>query len=114
MSRKNLDTLKNCIIDTNCKLVEWKFDNLNQAYKRLIDVCTNLPRTKVIEETDNYWHGVCRSLIFRFPDDLEVLKIPRKGIIQLKSSSRVGVSDLGVNSRRINTIYKNLTNNNKP
>ena len=43
--------------------------------------------------------GVCRSLIFRFPDDLEILKLDvrsyvdrSKGIIQIRSAARLGLS----------------------
>ena len=90
--------------------MEWRFTNVDEAYKRLVELALSIPRTVAIEETNNYWHGVCRSLIFRFPDDLQVLKIEQKGIIQVKSSSRLGLSDLGVNAKRINKIYKNLIN----
>ena len=102
-------TLSKCIISTNCVLVEWDFGNINQAYDKLIRIASNLPRTLVLEQTNSYWHGVCRSLILRFPDDLEILKLPRVGIIQVRSASRIGVSDLGVNQRRLDSLYKALT-----
>ncbi len=102
-------TLSACTMPSNCVLVEWEFGNVNQAYDKLIKISSSLPRTEVLEQTNNYWHGLCRSLIFRFPDDLEILKIPRKGVIQVRSSSRIGASDLGVNQNRVNKLYKELT-----
>ena len=68
-----------------------------------------MPRTICIEKTDIYWHGVVRSLIFRFPDDLEILRIPSKNVIQVRSASRIGLGDLGVNQNRINTLYLELS-----
>ena len=105
--------LSNCLIDTNCVLVEWKFSESQKPFQKAVKLAENIPRTKVIETTDNYWHGVCRSLIFRFPDDLEILKVAQQGIIQVKSSSQMGILDLGVNQNRINFIYRKLMLNNE-
>ena len=100
--------LSSCLIPTNCVLIEWNFDNVNKSYDKLIDIAESLPRVKVAERTENYWHGVVRSLIFRFPDDLEFLKIPNKGIIQVRSASRLGLGDVGVNRNRIENLYSQL------
>ena len=56
-------TLSNCLIPTNCVLVEWNFDNIKKSYDKLIDIAESLPRVKVVERTESYWHGVLRSLI---------------------------------------------------
>ncbi|KZR72069.1 hypothetical protein PMIT1313_00154 [Prochlorococcus marinus str. MIT 1313] len=100
--------LSSCTIPTNCVLIEWKFDNVKKSYDKLIDIAESLPRVEVVERTESYWHGVVRSLIFRFPDDLEILKIPNKGIIQVRSASRLGLGDLGVNRNRIKKLYLQL------
>ena len=113
MAYKKQQELPQCAITTNCLLIEWKFKSINNAYEEIIQICNSLPRTQVLEQTDYYWHGVCRSLIFRFPDDLEILKISNRETIQIKSASRIGSSDLGVNRMRINSIYKELMKNNK-
>ena len=102
--------LSTCLIETNCILVEWSFRDINQTYERLIKIASQLPRTNCLEKTSDYWHGVCRSLIFRFPDDLEVLKLPKSGIIQVRSASRFGLGDLGVNKNRVNSLYRQLRN----
>ncbi|CAE20336.1 conserved hypothetical protein [Prochlorococcus marinus str. MIT 9313] len=100
--------LSSCLIPTNCVLIEWKFDNVMKSYDKLIRIAESLPRVRVVERTENYWHGIVRSLIFRFPDDLEILKIPNKGIIQVRSASRLGLGDLGVNRNRIENLYSQL------
>ena len=99
----------------NSFLFEREFDNVDQVFKKLSKLAENLPRTKVIKKDDIYWKGVCKSLVFRFPDDLEILKIKNnlehkssRGTIQIRSSSRFGQSDLGVNQRRIKTLISKL------
>ncbi len=96
-----------CISPLNCVLVQKEFKDANKVFEQLKKIAGDIPRTTVLEDSNNYWKGVCRSLIFRFPDDLEILKI-NKGIIQIKSASRIGASDLGVNRRRINYLLKQL------
>ena len=100
--------LEECSSLSNCSLINLEFSNPNEGYKNIVEICKELPRSKILEERTNYFHCVCRSLIFRFPDDLEILKLPNEAVIQMKSFSRVGVSDLGVNKNRINNLYKKL------
>ena len=99
----------------NSFLFEREFDNVDQVFKKLSKLAENLPRTKVIKKDDIYWKGVCKSLVFRFPDDLDILKITNnyelnssRGTIQIRSASRFGQSDLGVNQRRITTLVLKL------
>ncbi len=99
----------------NSVFFENEFDNIDKVFKRLSKLAENLPRIKVIKKNDYYWKGVCKSLIFRFPDDLEILKIKNndepksyRGTIQIRSASRFGQSDLGVNQRRIRTLISKL------
>ena len=96
-------------------LFEKEFNNVERVFKILSILAENLPRTRVLKKENDYWKGVCRSLIFRFPDDLEILKIKNnsgvnssKGTIQIRSASRYGQSDLGVNQRRIRTLISKL------
>jgi len=99
----------------NSVLVEKKLINVDQKFIQLVSLAEGLPRTEVIESGRNYWRGVCRSLIFRFPDDLEILKLDvrsyvdrSKGIIQIRSAARLGQSDLGVNLRRVEYLFNQL------
>jgi uncharacterized protein (DUF1499 family) len=47
-------------------------------------------------------------MIFRFVDDLTLHLTPSNGIIHLRSASRTGYSDLGVNRRRVENLRKKL------
>ena len=108
MSLSSNGKLSECLIETNCVLVEWSFINIDSSYKKLVQIASLLPRSKVLEQRENYWHGLCRSMIFRFPDDLEILKLPRQKIVQVRSASRIGLGDLGVNRNRVETLYWRL------
>ena len=98
----------------NSYLTERKYDNAFSQFIKLTKIAGCLPRTEILKKENNYWKGVCRSLIIRFPDDLEILLIPSneninylQGTIQVRSSSRFGQSDLGVNKKRVeNLLYK--------
>ena len=98
--------LKPCLNPLNCVFFQKEFDNVDKTFEQLVAIAHEIPRTKVLENNESYWKGVCRSLIFRFPDDLEILKIGKK--IQIKSASRYGGGDLGVNGTRVRKLLTNL------
>ncbi len=100
--------LSECLIPSNCVRAEWSFPRLKNAYKELVFIASSLPRVNEVESTENYWHGIVRSLIFRFPDDLEILRIDSRNLIQIRSASRIGLSDLGVNQTRVDDLYEQL------
>ena len=76
----------------------------NRAKETLLKVLSVVPRTEVIEQTDNYIHTESTSRIFKFVDDSEFYFPENEKVIQVRSASRVGESDLGVNRRRIEQI----------
>lgn len=67
-----------------------------------------LPRTRVVTETPDYLHAECRSAFFRFVDDIELHLRPAAGIIAVRSASRLGYSDMGVNRNRIENLRRSL------
>lgn len=74
--------------------------------EKLKSIVGQLPRTRVVRQTDNYLHVECRSFWFRFVDDVEFLIDAEQKLIHFRSASRVGYSDLGVNRRRMETLQK--------
>ena len=98
--------LKPCSNPLNCVFFQKEFKNVDKTFDQLVSIAQKIPRTKVLENNNSYWKGVCRSLIFRFPDDLEILKIGNK--IQIKSASRYGAGDLGVNGTRVGRLLTDL------
>lgn len=74
---------------------------------RLVEVIEEMPRTRVITVTDGYVHAEARSRVFRFIDDLELLILPDWELV-VRSASRVGRSDAGVNGRRVEELRERL------
>ena len=75
-----------------------------EAMKGLVAVIESMRRTKIVTMTDDYLHVEFRSLVFRFVDDVEFYFDDRGKTIHLRSASRVGHSDLGVNRKRVERI----------
>ena len=74
------------------------------AIDSLAGIVRSLPRTSVKAATETYLHAEFKSAIFRFVDDVEFLADEAAGVIHIRSASRVGSSDLGVNRKRVETI----------
>ena len=73
------------------------------ARTRLLEVLNGMERARVVQSTDDYVHVEFRSAVFGFVDDVEFYFSP-PGIIQVRSASRTGYYDFGVNRERIETI----------
>ena len=102
--------LSPCFNPLNCVFFQKEFEDVDKTFEQLVSIAQKIPRTNVLESNQIYWKGVCRSLIFRFPDDLEILKIGKK--IQIKSASRYGGGDLGVNGTRVGRLLTALEKSN--
>ena len=56
------------------------------------------------QEHDGYLWATFTSKLFRFVDDVEFRMVSSDGVIHVRSGSRVGYSDLGVNRRRVEKL----------
>jgi uncharacterized protein (DUF1499 family) len=74
------------------------------ASARLKRIIAAMPRTALVSEAADYLHVEFTSFIFRFVDDVEFFVDERSGTIHVRSASRLGRSDLGVNRKRIEAI----------
>ncbi len=74
------------------------------AWQRLRTVLAAMPRTRIVKVNDSYLHAECTSLLFRFVDDLECLLDREAKLIHVRSASRAGRSDLGVNRARVEAL----------
>ena len=79
--------------------------------REVAKVISQMPRTKIIEQTSNYLYVTFRSKVFQFLDDVEFFYIPEQGVIHVRSSSRVGYRDFGVNRERVEMIRQELLDN---
>ncbi|MHB8138104.1 MAG: DUF1499 domain-containing protein [Smithellaceae bacterium] len=75
-----------------------------EASARLKKVLIAMKRTTIVAEKEDYLHAEARSLIFRFVDDVEFYFPAAEKVIHVRSASRVGYSDMGVNRKRVEEI----------
>ena len=75
---------------------------------KLLEILHSFKRVRVVRIEENYIHAEFVSSVFRFVDDVEFYFDDAQKIIQMKSASRAGYSDLGVNRRRMEKIRKRL------
>ncbi len=75
-----------------------------EAMDRLKKIVISMKRSRIIRSTGSYIHAEYTSALFRFVDDVEFFLDERAAVIQVRSSSRIGYSDLGVNRKRIEDI----------
>ncbi len=99
----------NCVSSTAedpAQLVEpFKLEGDPAAVReKLKAALTRLGGTTVVKEETNYLHIVATTAFFRFRDDLELLIDPVKGVVHVRSGSRIGVSDLGANRKRVERL----------
>jgi len=79
-----------------------------EAMANLKTVIQSLERTQIITETENYLYAEFTSKLMGYVDDVEFLLDDRAKVIHVRSASRLGQSDLGVNRKRIETIRTKL------
>ena len=100
--------LSACSNPNNCVFESWEVSNVDKSFKELIEILKNTPRVKIINIKEDYIHALVTSRIMKFIDDIEIKKSEKNNILEVKSNSRTGFYDLGVNKRRINTLHFRL------
>ena len=56
------------------------------------------------DQTDQYMWATFRTKVFRFVDDVEFRMAAEENTIHVRSASRVGYSDLGLNRKRVEEL----------
>ncbi len=79
-----------------------------QAMADLKQVIQSLDRTKIITENPNYLYAEFTSALMGYVDDVEFYLDEAAQVIHVRSASRLGQSDLGVNRKRVETIRTQL------
>lgn len=73
------------------------------AQNQLLIALKGMDRVRIRHADANYIHAEFRSALFGFVDDVTLLfAVP--GMIEVRSASRVGYADFGVNRQRVEAI----------
>jgi uncharacterized protein (DUF1499 family) len=84
-------------------------DSRSEASARLHQILTEMKRTVIITEEEDYIHAEATSFLFRFVDDIEFYLPVSEKVIHVRSASRKGYSDFGVNRTRVEEIRKRFS-----
>ena len=79
------------------------------AWAGLWTTLEDTPRVEIVTSSDYYIHAVYTSLVMGYRDDVEFLLLPSKKEIAVRSASRMGYGDMGVNRERIEEIREALS-----
>ena len=106
-SASHLD-LKPCIQVAHCVREEWEVNNIEEPFEEIKLLIENTPRTEIVEIDGDYLHAESTTKWMKYVDDLEVSFLPESNILLIRSESRVGESDLGVNKKRVDLLKSKM------
>ena len=78
--------------------------SVETAKERLNQVILSLDGTRIITQDEEYWHVEFITRWLRFIDDVEFYFPVSEALIHLRSASRSGYWDVGVNRKRTKEI----------
>lgn len=97
-----------CASTAHCARADWTVSDATAALAALRTALLAMPRSELLEESGGYLHATSSSALFGFVDDVELYADPARGLLQARSISRLGDSDLGVNARRLASLQAAL------
>jgi uncharacterized protein (DUF1499 family) len=74
------------------------------SFARLRAALDAMPRTEIVTASDSYLHVEATSLLMRFIDDVELRYDSTAAVIHVRSASRLGRKDFGVNRERVDAL----------
>jgi uncharacterized protein (DUF1499 family) len=77
---------------------------VGSAWSVLVSVVRDQQRSAIVEEKPGYLYAEFTSRLMGYVDDVEFLLNEKSSVIEVRSASRLGSSDFGVNRKRIEAI----------
>lgn len=78
------------------------------TWEQLPGILGAMAGVRIVEKTEGVIRAEASTRVLRFVDDLDFVRDPERGVIQVRSASRLGYSDFGVNRRRLETLRSEL------
>ncbi len=100
--------IKPCIQLSHCVREELILDNIDDPLSEVQLILENTPRIEITEIDEDYLHAEATSRFMKYVDDLEVSYDSAENKLIMRSESRVGEGDFGVNKKRVDLIKKQL------
>lgn len=83
----------------------------HQAMVKIADILQRMDRTVLVTREPDYLYAQSSSKLLKFTDDVEFWLDASAGVIQVRSASRLGRKDFGVNRERVETIRAQFAKN---
>lgn len=82
----------------------FKNNNATYSVQVLLTVLKSMPGMMIIDAKPDYIYATSSTKVLKFVDDLEFWVNPAKGVIDIRSASRLGREDFGANRTRVEAI----------
>lgn len=84
------------------------------AIRAAREAIESMPGSTVIRQAENYLYAEFRTRLMRYVDDLELVHDERAGVLHVRSASRLGRRDFGVNRKRVETLRRRIASKARP
>lgn len=88
--------------------------NADEALLEIKTIILALPRTRLVSENNQSLHFEFKSRFLKFVDDVDIIINDANKVMDIRSASRTGYSDFGVNRKRVEIIRKNFITDSTP
>jgi uncharacterized protein (DUF1499 family) len=75
---------------------------------RLATLVRSTPGAQIVTERNDYLYATFTTRLMKYTDDVEFWFDPAAGVVQVRSASRLGESDLGANRARVERLRTQL------
>ena len=82
----------------------FKNNNAAASMQALLTVLKSMPGVTIVDAKPGYIYAQSQTRVLKFVDDVEFWVNPAKNVIDVRSASRLGREDFGVNRKRIEAI----------
>ena len=100
--------LDQCIEVAHCAREQINVENIDQPLDKIKEIVQDIPRIEIVENNGDYFHAEATSRFMKYVDDLEISFLPEKNKLIIRSESRVGDGDFGVNRKRVDLLISSL------
>lgn len=92
--------------DAMIEALPLKHGDASASVQSLVAALLSLPGVSVVEQRHDYVLAQAQTPWLKFVDDMEFWVNPERQVIDLRSASRLGRKDFGVNRQRIEALRK--------
>jgi uncharacterized protein (DUF1499 family) len=82
----------------------FKSNNAANSMQVLVATLKSMPGVTIVDAKPDYIYAQAKTKVLKFVDDVEFWVNPAKGVIEVRSASRLGREDFGVNRARVEAI----------